>query len=263
MDATTTKNKLVITPLPAFSDNYIWILHNHTSCVVVDPGDADVVFDFLKENKLRLETILVTHHHPDHTGGINKLVQQYPYTSVFGPKDSSIPHITQKVVENHKVFLNEIEMIFNVKELPGHTLDHIMYEGHGVIFSGDVLFSAGCGRVFEGTYEQMLRSIDTFFNYPDNTLIYCTHEYTLANIEFALTVEPNNETLKQFKAWALRQRSNNFPTLPTNISEQKKVNPFMRLDSPEVIAFCEKQSGQKDLDRIELFTILRKAKDNF
>ena len=263
MQETIIKNKLVITPLPAFTDNYIWTLQNQTSCVVVDPGDADVVLAYLKENNLELETILITHHHPDHTGGIAKLVEKFPFTSVFGPKDSRIPHITQEVVENQKVFLNEIEMIFNVKALPGHTLDHIMYEGHGVMFSGDVLFSAGCGRIFEGTPKQMLHSIDTFFNYPDDTLIYCTHEYTLANIEFALTVEPNNKNLKDFKFWVQRQRDNGFPTIPTNIAEQKKINPFMRLDSLDDIALCEAKTGKRNLDRVELFTTLRTAKDNF
>jgi hydroxyacylglutathione hydrolase len=263
MQDTINKNKLVIKPLPAFTDNYIWTLQKQTSCVVVDPGDADVVLAYLKKKNLKLETILITHHHPDHTGGIAKLIEKYPSISVFGPKDSRIPHLTQEVANNQKVFLNEIEMTFNVKELPGHTLDHIMYEGHGVIFSGDVLFSAGCGRVFEGTQKQMLHSVETFFNYPDDTLIYCTHEYTLANVEFALTVEPNNKTLKNFKVWAQRQRDNGFPTIPTNIGEQKKINPFMRLDFPSIITFCETITGKKNLDRVELFTALRTAKDNF
>lgn len=260
---TRIENKLSIKHLPAFEDNYIWVIHNEHHCVVVDPGDADVVLTYLKEHNLELDTILVTHHHPDHTNGIKKIVSQFPYSSVFGPKNSRIPCITHEVEENQNVFINNVELIFNVRELPGHTLDHIMYEGNGIIFSGDVLFSAGCGRIFEGTPKQMLNSIDKFFEYPDDTLIYCTHEYTLANLKFAMSVEPNNKVLDQFTLWATRERNNDFPTIPTNIAEQKKINPFMRLDSPEVIAYCEARSGKQNLERLELFTILREAKDNF
>lgn len=263
MQDVANQNKLMILPLPAFQDNYIWTLRADQHCVVVDPGDASVVLEYLRAESLELEAILVTHHHPDHTGGILELLEHFPEATVFAPDGRQIPGVTVSVQQGDVVYLNHLGMDFRVEMVAGHTLDHIMYVTDQLVFSGDVIFSAGCGRIFEGTPEQMLNALDKIMRLPNETLIYCTHEYTAANLEFAKVVEPNNKTLKDSATWVERQRANHFPTVPTNVAEQKKINPFVRLDSPEVMTFAEAQLGRPAKNRLEVFTAVRKAKDNF
>jgi len=256
-------NNIHILPLPAFTDNYIWAMFNKTHCVVVDPGDANVVIDFVERFGLTLSSVLITHHHSDHTGGLKALKQYNPNLSVFGPHSDKIPEVTIPLNVDECVFLNEFGAEFRVMEAPGHTLDHILYYANEVLFCGDTLFSVGCGRIFEGSFAQMHQSLQQVVRLPPSTQIYCTHEYTQANIAFALTVEPHNPDLNHYKAWAERQQASNIPTIPTTLSQQLKLNPFLRVKFPPVVKFAEQRAGHKGLDNVEVFTQLRLAKDEF
>ncbi len=185
---------LSVTPIPAFSDNYIWLLRQDTSdsVCVVDPGDASPVIEWLEREGLTLGTILITHHHPDHTGGVSELIQRYS-PRVIGPHNPSITGIDEPVGDGDEIRV--MGRLFDVLELPGHTLDHIAFFTAGIpplLFSGDVLFSAGCGRLFEGSPEQMHQSLSRLDNLPEETLVFAAHEYTLANLRFA---KPSNRTI--------------------------------------------------------------------
>lgn len=252
-----------ILPLPAFEDNYIWVMFNHSHCVVVDPGDAQVVIDFVEKFNLTLSTALITHHHPDHIGGLGALLKYNTGLQIVGPDSAKIPHVNKVVNHNACLFLTELGAEFKVMEVPGHTQDHVMYYSENTLFCGDTLFSIGCGRIFEGTPTQLFQSIQQITKLPEATQIYCTHEYTLANIEFALTVEPNNPELKNYQIWAQRQRDINIPTIPTTLSQQLAMNPFLRVKFPPVVQFAERRKGQKGLENAEVFTQLRLAKDQF
>jgi hydroxyacylglutathione hydrolase len=260
-------NIVTITPIHAFTDNYIWALHDDQYCVVVDPGDPAVVLDFLQANNLQLSAILITHHHFDHTGGIGELANSYPDVNVYGPHNPKIQGITDPLADADTLYLDELNIALSVMTVPGHTLDHIMYYAPQMLFCGDTLFSCGCGRLFEGSPAQMSDSLHKISQLPLETKIYCTHEYTLANIAFAETVEPQNEALAQYKIWAEQQRSINQPTLPTSLSEQLQVNPFLRLQNDSVQVFA--RSVEPDIkttgvnDQVSIFAALRRAKDHF
>ena len=254
---------IYVLPLPALTDNYIWVLFNHSHCVAIDPGDAQVVLDFIQKFELTLSTVLITHHHFDHTDGLPELIAHNPDVCIFGPNSQKIPLVNQVVDATSCVFINELGAQFQVMESPGHTLDHIMYLGNGVLFSGDTLFSIGCGRLFEGTFEHMYHSLYQITRLPPNTQIYCAHEYTLANIEFALTIEPNNPDLKNYKTWASRQQSIGIPTIPTTLVQQMTMNPFLRLKFPPVMQFAQERAGKKGINNVEVFKQLRMAKDEF
>ncbi|HEX5791631.1 MAG TPA: hydroxyacylglutathione hydrolase, partial [Rheinheimera sp.] len=221
---------LQITPIPAFEDNYIWALcqpdSNH--CLVVDPGNAENVMQYLAKHKLELDTILVTHHHADHTGGILQLRQRYPQLNVIGPaaEQQRISGLTQTVTDGDKVHLPRFQLTFDVISVPGHTLGHIAFYSAPVLFCGDTLFSAGCGRLFEGSPEQMWHSLQKLSTLPDDTRIYCTHEYTMANIKFALQAEPTNQALVEYASHCAQLRQKNTPTLPSLLATEKKINPF-------------------------------------
>lgn len=254
---------IALAPIAAFTDNYIWCLHNQTHAVIVDPGDADPVLAYLKAHKLTLSAILITHHHHDHTGGIAKLASAYPEVPIIGPRGNHIRGITKSVSQGDSVHLAIMNLHFQVMEVPGHTLDHIAFFGHGMVFCGDTLFSVGCGRLFEGSPEQMLHSLNKLKRLPDDTKVCCAHEYTLANIEFALAVEGSNSALKDYKQWAEQQRSEAKPTLPSTMAEQKKINPFLRSHELSVKtaaeAYCEKSLD----DDVAVFTVIRSWKDKF
>lgn len=252
-----------IAPIKAFTDNYIWAMYTNEHCVVVDPGDARPVMQFLKEHQLTLSAVLITHHHPDHTGGIKALTQAFPELPVFGPNNPSIDGITQPLQEQDVVYLNELQLECFIMEAPGHTLDHIMFYTKGILFCGDTLFSVGCGRLFEGTPQQMTETLNKITRLPDDTMLYGTHEYTQANIEFALAVEPNNEYLKQYKLWVERQIYNNKPTLPTMLKEQLKLNPFLRLNEKNVKLYADEFAQNFLKDSVQVFAALRQAKDEF
>jgi hydroxyacylglutathione hydrolase len=257
-------NKTInITPIPAFQDNYIWCITQENRCAVVDPGDAAPVLKYIEEHQLLLTDILITHHHPDHIGGVKSLVKKRSDINVIGIDSHRIPYVTAKVNDGDQVTLNGIDTSFNVLMLPGHTKDHIAFHGELGLFCGDTLFSAGCGRLFEGTPAQMQQSLARLTSLPETTKVYCTHEYTLANLEFALNAEPNNEPLKSYQRWAKKQRSENTPTLPSTISEQREINPFLRTFSQDIQNTLQTRLNREITDSLDVFTELRRWKDHF
>jgi len=267
------KNTLLrVWPIPAFDDNYIWCIHDGKSALVVDPGDSVPVEDYLLQNDLALTGILITHHHADHTGGILNLLRTFGSNiPVYGPVGEDIPGRTVIVKEDDKVDIALPRMSFKAFEVPGHTLTHIAYFANmqanvvePMLFCGDTLFASGCGRLFEGTPTQMTQSLAKFASLPKNTLVYCTHEYTLSNIRFALAVEPNNLNLISWSEKAKALRSQNLPTLPTTIGQELQVNPFMRCDQEGVIAMAKEVSSQQSLPTpAHVLAVIRAWKDRF
>ncbi|QJR82259.1 hydroxyacylglutathione hydrolase [Alteromonas pelagimontana] len=254
---------VTVSPVRAFSDNYIWCLHNNTHVVVVDPGEAQPVLTFCRENSLTLSAILITHHHHDHTGGIEKLISTRPDIPVIGPRGGHIRGVTQSVVQGDTVSLADLKCEFSVIEVPGHTLDHLAFAGQGLVFCGDTLFAAGCGRLFEGSAAQMLHSLNKLQRLPDDTLVYCAHEYTQSNIRFAKAVEPENQELQDYALGVENQRKDDKPTIPSDIKTQKAVNPFLRVNEPNVVAAANSFSNQALNDEVSIFASLRKWKDEF
>ncbi len=250
-----------ILPLPAFTDNYIWLIEENGKASVVDPGDAKVVDSYLKENGLKLENILITHHHYDHTGGVEQLKESYE-CNVYGPYDSPFKGVEIKLKENDEISIHGCS--FKIIEVPGHTLDHIAYysEEQNVLFCGDTLFSGGCGRIFEGTPSQMYESLSKLSVLDLSTKIYCTHEYTQSNLDFAIKVEPCNDHLVEYKNIIDEKRFQNEISLPTNLRLEKDINPFLRshiLEIKENIKDFAKTDNPTDL---ETFTAVRSLKDN-
>ncbi|WP_297821627.1 hydroxyacylglutathione hydrolase [uncultured Paraglaciecola sp.] len=250
-------------PIKAFNDNYIWCLHNKTQCSVVDPGDAAPVLAYCQDNQLTLSAIIITHHHWDHTGGIDALLAAFPNIPVYGPQNKNIKQITVRLSQGDDIELALLGVKFSILEVPGHTLDHIAYYGDIGLFCGDTLFSAGCGRLFEGTPQQMFASLSKLTALPADTAVYCTHEYTMANIAFAEAVEPNNQALIDYKRWVNQQRAENTPTLPSNIQRELDVNPFLRCHSAELVANVSQNMGAMLASEQEIFASLRSWKDNF
>lgn len=255
---------LSITAIKAFTDNYIWAIHSPDGhCAVVDPGDAKPVEEFLASKALKLSTILITHHHFDHVGGVEELRRKHA-PQVIGPKNPQIKGISQAVSDGDRITLECLGLELEVLEVPGHTLDHIAYyaAASGWLFCGDTLFHCGCGRLFEGSPEQMLHSLNKLAALPDATKLYCTHEYTLANMAFALSVEPNNQALIEAHQAAQKLRANNLATLPSSIAEQKRINPFLRSANPQLAAVVAEQHGTESTP-LAVFTALRADKDRF
>lgn len=248
----------------AFNDNYIWALENNGKCAIVDPGDSAPVIKFLNDNQFELTDILVTHHHNDHIGGIETLKRSYPNINVFGPNTERFSMVNRPCVEGDKLTLNNfIEL--DVFELFGHTIDHIGYFDSKNAFVGDTLFSVGCGRLFEGSPEQMFNAHKKIVALGSHTKVYCAHEYTLSNIDFALAAEPKNSELIQYKSEVETLRKNQQASIPTTIELQLAVNPFLRTDQKSIHNSLIKQFNlqQQTLTDIECFTYLRKWKDNF
>lgn len=250
-------------PIKAFNDNYIWCLSNQTHCTVVDPGDAAPVLAYCQDNQLTLSAIIITHHHWDHTGGIDALLAAFPDIPIYGPQNKEIKQITLRLSQGDDIELTDLGVKFSVLEVPGHTLDHIAYYGDIGLFCGDTLFSAGCGRLFEGTPQQMQQSLAKLTALPADTAVYCTHEYTMANIAFAEVVEPNNQALIEYKRWAAKQREDNTPTLPSSIHRELAVNPFLRCHSQELITNVSQNMGASLTSEQTTFASLRGWKDNF
>jgi hydroxyacylglutathione hydrolase len=255
---------LSLVSIPAFTDNYIWMLHDEHRALVVDPGDAGVVLEALKSLSLRLETILVTHHHIDHTGGVDVL-RDTTGATVFGPLTETMPEPIRRLQGGDKVQGMSLE--FDVIDVPGHTSGHIAYycsnvDGHPLLFCGDTLFSGGCGRLFEGTPSQMLSSLNQLGSLPGNTRVCCTHEYTLSNLKFARAVEPNNAELIQYQQQCIALREANVPTLPSTIARELQINPFLRSDQAEVVLAAQ-QLDPKATDAVAVFTAIRQWKNNF
>lgn len=257
-------SKIKIISIPAFKDNYIWLITNteNNYGVVVDPGDAELVLQKLHELKIKLTAILITHHHNDHCGGVAELLQHYA-VPVYGPAHEKISTVTHSLSENDEVELPELKFNLRVLDIPGHTIGHIAYYGDDVLFCGDTLFAAGCGRVFEGTPKQMYESLSKLKNLPDSTMIYCGHEYTLANLRFAQAVETNNAAIKKRIETCTQLRAKNLPTVPAQLSEEKQTNPFLRCDVQSVIVAAEKYADRKLNNPDEVFAVIRQWKNEF
>jgi hydroxyacylglutathione hydrolase len=251
-----------IVPLPAFQDNYIWTLQDGTSAAVVDPGEARPVRDHLARTGLSLVAILATHHHPDHVGGISELVGMKK-VPVFGPKGEPIPELTHPLGQDDKVEIPALGASFSVLDIPGHTRAHVAYYGLGSLFCGDTLFACGCGRVFEGTAAQMLDSLSKLAALPDETKVYCGHEYTLANIRFARAVDPANALLAAREERAQRLRDAGRPTLPSTLGEERATNPFLRCAEPAVVESANKYLGARAADPVRVFAAIREWKNKF
>lgn len=253
---------LHIEPIPALETNYIWVLHDNRHAVVVDPGSAGEVLDWLASNGLDLAAILITHHHPDHTGGLDAILSRHD-VPVWGPHDRRIRHITHAVGDGDQVRIETPALMLNVLEVPGHTTTHIAMHNDRILLSGDTLFSVGCGRLFEGTPEQMLASLDRLAALPGELEVLCGHEYTLANCLFALEVEPDNEDLRQRADSARALREEGRPTLPSTLAEERAVNPFLRARKKPVIEAANRHAPGTGDDPAAVFGVIRRWKDRF
>ncbi|NOU50680.1 hydroxyacylglutathione hydrolase [Pseudoalteromonas sp. JBTF-M23] len=252
-----------VEPIKAFTDNYIWAIrdteNNHVW--VVDPGQADPVNTYLAQKQATLKGVLVTHHHWDHTNGIQELLKSSPSIAVYGPTNSPFNGITHPLKEGDELDVLSIKL--RVIETPGHTLDHICYLSNTLCFTGDTIFSAGCGRLMEGSSEQMWLTLCKFNDVPDDALMYCTHEYTLANLAFASAVEPNNSDIQNYKKWAEQQVSKCTPTLPSTFAKERAVNPFLRATLTQAKANIPHHLSDDLSEPWKVFAALRAWKDSF
>ncbi len=252
-----------IIPLCALRDNYIWTIIDRAAdtAYVVDPGDAAPIFKVLEQYNLSLSGILITHHHHDHSGGVLDLLHQYPAIPVYGSHRSPLPFITHHVKEGDEIALADI--ILKAIEIPGHTLDHTAYVGNNWLFSGDTLFSMGCGKIFEGTPEQMYHSLQKLAALPPDTKVFCGHEYTLANLAFAKHVEPDNAFIKEKIKQMNELIAVGKPTLPSTMAEENKLNPFLRCADPPIIQAVENYAKQTLTNPVKVFAVLREWKNHF
>ena len=252
---------LRLLPLPAFEDNYIWALRGDDgTALIVDPGDAGPVLAAAADG-LRPQGILLTHHHHDHIGGVPALLARWPELPVVGPADERVATATIRVGQGD---VTEVAgWRFEVHAIPGHTVSHIAFHGHGVLCCGDTLFSLGCGRLFEGTPMQMLDSLDRLAALPGDIRVCCGHEYTVANAAFARAVDPRNEVLRERSNEASAQRAAGRPTLPTTLARELAANPFLRVDAPAIRTAVAIRLGREPADRVETFAELRRWKDGF
>lgn len=256
---------LEITPVKAFSDNYLWLFRQSGSSLacVVDPGDASPVLEALAAQKLELCAILLTHHHADHIGGVNELLSHFD-VPVYGPESKAIPQVSHPMHEGDTVRVCETD--FRVLEIPGHTLDHIAYFAQApgdsqapVLFCGDTLFAAGCGRIFEGTAPMMYDSLQKLAALDERTEVYCAHEYTLGNLAFAVSVTPKDEAVNARMKVEENKRKQNLPTLPSTIARERETNPFLRCDQKDFRLSLQGENREP----VALFAELRSGKDNF
>lgn len=261
---------LEVTRLPAFSDNYLWLIHapkDRSSVIAVDPGDASVILKALQSDQLRLAGIFTTHHHADHVGGLAELLAQHS-VPVYGPRHDPIPQISHRLDDQDTVALPELGLHFMVHHVPGHTRGHIAYFGHGALFCGDTLFSGGCGRLFEGTPSQMLSSLDRLSACPPQTLVYCAHEYTASNLRFARVVDPTNLALESYQSVVNQRLSEGLATIPTLMAIEQSINPFLRSRDAQVRAhvaahLTAQADAQIPESDAEHFAALREWKNEF
>jgi len=255
---------LDIVPIPALRDNYIWALHDQRYAAVVDPGEAAPVLSWLRTQKLELAAILCTHHHGDHTGGIAGICEVYN-VPVYAPRAENIPGATRQLAEGDSVDLPELGIALAVLDVRGHTRGHIAYllPGNRGVFCGDTLFGCGCGRIFEGTAEQLHRALQRLAALPDDTLVYCAHEYTEANIRFALACDPDNARLMQRESDTRALRDADRPTLPSSIGLEKATNPFLRCTEAAIIRAATGHGRLGSAGELAVFTALRDWKNHF
>ena len=251
-------------PIPAFNDNYIWMLHDGQRALIVDPGQAEPVLQILKSQNLQLETILLTHHHMDHCGGVDEL-RQASGAKVYGAANEIMPQPCTPLKEGDTVVGLGLE--FSVIDVPGHTSGHIAFYSHNmdglpILFCGDTLFSGGCGRLFEGTPAQMLASLDKLALLPAATRVCCAHEYTLSNLRFACSVEPENTQLSQYQSQCMALREAGKPTLPSTMGMELSINPFLRTREPVLQALAKRVDASAQ-DDISVFAVIRQLKNNF
>ena len=268
MTNSSTQTLSVLT-VPAFHDNYLWLIHDGVHAAAVDPGDAKPILAALKANGLKLTAILLTHHHADHIGGVPELLQHYP-VPVFGPRNESIAAVTLPVGEGKTVEVPGLALKLSVLDVPGHTMGHIAYvreaqDGEPTwLFCGDTLFAGGCGRLFEGTPAQMISSLGKLAALPDDTKIFCAHEYTLSNLRFARVVDPDNEALKERVKVETDKREHNLSTVPSTIAVEKATNPFLRYREAAIAEQLVKHDRLSAGDTpLATFTALRLWKNDF
>jgi len=262
----SNSDSLTITPISAFDDNYIWVISqaSHSFVYVVDPGDAEVVIRHLEAHKQVLAGVLITHHHEDHTGGLKRLIEYADDEfEIVGPANENIAHIKTPISTQTEITLSKLTSKAKIISVPGHTLGHIAYLIENHLFCGDTLFSGGCGRIFEGTPEQMHHSLQAFAKLPHDTQVYCAHEYTLSNLKFALAVDTENESLAAHNKHCIAQRKLGKPTLPSSIGQELSINPFLRCHTQAIQRSVSSHFEAKHSDNVTVFGLLRQWKDNF
>lgn len=270
MPASGRKTSLAVLAVPAFNDNYLWLIHNGRHAAVVDPGDAKPVLAALQAHGLTLAAILLTHHHADHVGGVVALADaarstEFPAIAVYGPAREKIAGVTQPLQEGQQVVLPSLGLTLEVIDVPGHTLGHIAYHASdaGLLFCGDTLFAGGCGRIFEGTPAQMLESLGKLASLPGDTAVYCAHEYTLSNLKFAAAVEPDNADLVIRIKNEQAKRERGEPTVPSTIALERLTNPFLRSNTPGIRKSLQNADRLPDLSEVGSFGALREWKNTY
>jgi hydroxyacylglutathione hydrolase len=253
---------LAIHAVPAFKDNYIWMIVDGPHAVAVDPGDAAPVERFLEARGLSLTAVLATHHHMDHVGGLQALARRWK-CATFGPAAEDVAGLDRRLAQGDRIDVPRVGLALETLDIPGHTAGHIALFGGGAVFCGDTLFACGCGRLFEGTAAQMVDSLDKLARLPGDTRVYCGHEYTLANIAFAAAVEPGNARLAERREREAAKRARGEPTLPSTIADELATNPFLRCEAPEVVASAERHAGRPLKDRVAVFAAIREWKNDF
>lgn len=253
---------MAIHAVPAFSDNYLWVIEGDGKAAVVDPGDAAPVEAFLAARKLTLACILATHHHGDHVGGLAALKSHWGCPA-YGPAREDIAGLDRRLAGGDRFPVPGLGIELSVMDVPGHTAGHIAFAGNGVVFCGDTLFACGCGRLFEGTPRQMADSLAALARLPAQTKVYCAHEYTLSNIRFAQAVEPGNARLAARRGREQERRDRGEATVPSTLAEELATNPFLRCEVPEVVASASARAGRALRDPVEVFATLREWKNQF
>lgn len=253
-----------IIPIKALGDNYIWLYANldNNACFIVDPGDAEPVINTLSHHGFDLKAILITHHHFDHCAGVADLLNLFDIP-VYAPRHEKINGATHLLAEGDTVTLPEVDASFEVLDIPAHTLGHIAYYGLGVLFTGDTLFTGSCGRLFEGTPQQLFDALSKLSNLPDETLVYCGHEYTESNLRFAARIEPDNKALQERIIEVTERRSKDLPTVPSTIACEKATNPFLRTHIASIRSVAQEHAGKKLSTPVDVLRELRRWKDHF
>jgi len=253
-----------VEPIHAFSDNYVWLISaaGSDAAVVVDPGEAEPVLSALDEHGLSVAAVLLTHHHQDHVGGVDAILRKFP-APVYGPATEDISSVDHPVAGGGGVSVPELDLDLEVADVPGHTAGHVAYLGPSYAFVGDTLFAGGCGRVFEGTPEQMYNSLQTLGALSPATTLYCAHEYTATNLRFAFEVEPGNDALVQRMEDVREARAQGRPTVPSTLVDELATNPFMRCGVPEIKAAAERRVGRRLERESDVFAVVRRWKDGW